>query len=205
MTETYPDPVEGPGKRRMVAARAAQIGIVGLFALALPIGGSRSGDLSASSSPVSAPGLSELPPGWPVLSALPAGWPGPTPEVDDEHSLTVWNTVFQQCQRFMIAERAIAMYHVLWEESRLQPGVVSPNGMYEGISQFLPSTFRRNVRAMKRLGVVPQDADYSPFEPGQAIEVMAWMWSQGYSSHWGPYQKVARRLEMEARTAGLTN
>jgi hypothetical protein len=189
----------------MVAARAARIGIVGLFALSLPVGGGRSGDLSASSSPVSGPGLSPLPAGWPVLSALPAGWPGPTPEVDDEHSLRIWNAVYRQCERFGVAHEAIAMYHVLWEESRLRTDVVSPSRLYEGISQFLPSTFRRNVRTMKRLGVLPEDVEYSPMDPDQAIEVMAWMWSQGYSSHWGPYQRVAQRLEREALAAGLTN
>lgn len=197
--------VQGSGKLRTPAAKAASIGFAGLFALSLPIGGSRSGDLSASSAPVSSPDLSTLPAGWPGLSTLPAGWPGPLPEVDGEHSLEIWNTVYYQCERFAIADQAIAMYQVIWEESRLKPEVVSPCGLYEGISQFLGSTFRRNVRAMKRLGLIPKDAKYNPFDPDQAIEVMAWMWSQGYSSHWGPYQRVARKLEGKAVAARLTN
>ncbi|HEX7579580.1 MAG TPA: transglycosylase SLT domain-containing protein [Thermoanaerobaculia bacterium] len=193
--EAIPSSVQDSGRLRTPAAKAAWIGFAGFFALALPVGGSRSGDLSASSAPVSSPDL----------STLPNGWPGPVPEVDDEHSLQIWNAVYRQCQRFAITDQAISMYQVIWEESRLKPKVVSPCGLYEGISQFLGSTFRRNVRAMKRLDLIPKDAKYNPFDPDQAIEVMAWMWSQGYSSHWGPYRRVSRRLEGEAVVARLTN
>ena len=97
------------------------------------------------------------------------------------------------------------MFEVLWEESRLQPEVISPSGNYEGISQFLGSTFRRNVRSMKRLGLVPDDAVYSPLDPVQASEVMAWMWSQGYTNHWGPYQRVAQRRDREAQATRQPN
>ena len=177
-----------------MAATAARIGILGLFALSLPLDGSRTRDLAANVTP-------EVP----GLTPLPAGWPGETPAADDEHSVKIWNTVYRQCVRFGIADQAIAMYTVLWEESRLDPDVVSPDGLYEGIGQFCLSTFRRNVRSMKRLGVVAVDASYSPRVPDQAIEVMAWMWSQGYSSHWGPYRRVTRKLEKEAVTARLVN
>jgi hypothetical protein len=205
MTEAYPDHIQGPPRHRRTAARAAQIGFAGLFVLSLPVGGGRSGNLSASSAPVSSPDLSSLPAGWPGLSTLPAGWPGPVPEVDDDHSRTIWNTVYRQCERFAVTEQAIAMYQVMWEESRLQADVVSPCGLYQGIAQFVRPTFRRNVRAMKRLGLIPGEAAYSPLDPDQAIEVMAWMWSQGYSSHWGPYRRVAQRLERETQSARLTN
>lgn len=180
--EAFSSSVRGSERLRTPAAKAAWIGFAGLFALSLPVGGSRSGALSASSAPVSSPNL----------STLPTGWPGPVPEVDDEQSLEIWNTVYRQCERFAITQDAIAMYQVIWEESRLQPEVVSPCGLYQGISQFARSTFRRNVRAMKRLGLVPEGAKYSPFDPDQAIEVMAWMWSQGYNDHWGPYRRVLR-------------
>jgi hypothetical protein len=193
--EAFSSSVRDSGRLRTPAAKAAWIGFAGLFALSLPIGGSRSGDLSASSAPVSSPDL----------STLPNGWPGSVPEVDDEHSLQIWNAVYRQCQRFAITHDAIAMYQVIWEESRLKPEVISPCRLYKGIGQFSRSTFRRNVQAMKRLGLVPEDAKYSPFDPDQAIEVMAWMWSQGYSNHWGPYRLVARRLEREAQAARLTN
>jgi hypothetical protein len=203
--EAISSSVQGSGRLRTPAAKAAWIGFAGFFALALPVGTSRSGDLSASSAPVSSPDLSTLPAGWPGVSILDAGWPGPVPEVDDEHSLEIWNAVYRQCQRFAITDQAISMYQVIWEESRLKPKVVSPCGLYEGVSQFLGSTFRRNVRAMKRLDLIPKDAKYNPFDPDQAIEVMAWMWSQGYSSHWGPYRRVSRRLVGEAVAARLTN
>ncbi len=197
--------VRVPGRRRTTAAKAARIGIAGLFALSFPVGGSRSGDLSASIAPVSAPGLSTLPEGWPKLSPLPLGWPGPVPEVDDEHSLKIWNVVARQCEKFGITDAAITMFHVLWEESRLQPEAISPSGHFEGVSQFLGSTFRRNVRAMKRLGLVAEDAKYSPLDPDQAIEVMAWMWSQGHTNHWGPYRRVAQRIDREAQATRLPN
>lgn len=186
--------IQGSGRRRKVAATAARIGILGLFALSLPLDGSRTRDVASNVTP-------EVP----GLTPLPAGWPGEAPAAEGEWELRVWNSVYRQCVRFGIAGEALAMYTVLWEESRLEPEVVSPGGLYVGISQFAKSTFRRNVRSMKRLGVVAEEAAYSPFDPDQAIEVMAWMWSQGYSSHWGPYRKVARKLEKEAVTARLVN
>ena len=45
---------------------------------------------------------------------------------------------------------------------------------------------------MRRLGLIWGDEEWSPFDPAQAIEVMAWMWSQGFHDHWGPYRRVAR-------------
>ena len=102
--------------------------------------------------------------------------------------------VYAACQRYGITDQALAMYQVLWEESRLTSKVRSGCGRYHGISQFTPYTFRRNVEAMRRLGLIWGDEPWSAFNPVQAIEVMAWMWSQGYQDHWGPYRRVLRRL-----------
>ena len=173
------------GGVRSAATRAAGYGLAGLLALSAPMSGGRQGDRLSANVPT---GLQNFP----DPSPLPAGWPGPLPDLHDEHALDIWNEVFRNCRRFGIEDEALVMYNVLWEESRLKPDVVSPCGRYVGISQFLPSTFRRNVRAMRHLGLLPEGVDYSPLDPQQSISVMAWMWSQGYHRHWGPYRRVVQ-------------
>ena len=96
------------------------------------------------------------------------------------------------------------MYQVLWEESRLTPAVRSACGRYFGIGQFTRSTFRHNVEVMRRLGLIWGDEEWSPYDPAQAIEVMAWMWSRGFHDHWGPYRRVMRRMGT-ARTSARLN
>lgn len=140
----------------------------------------------------------------PGFTTLPAGWPGEMPRLSTPAESDVWSIVYAACERHGILGEAVTMYHVLWEESRLTPKVRSSCGRYNGIGQFTRSTFRRNVESMRRLGLIQGDEEWSPFNPAQAIEVMAWMWSQGYHDHWGPYRRVVRRLA-RARTAAILN
>ena len=139
----------------------------------------------------------------PGFSTLPAGWPGPVPDLTTPREADVWAMVHAACRRHGIPEQAYAMYQVLWEESRLFPGVRSGCGRYYGISQFTRSTFRANVCEMRHLGLVWGDEEWSPMNPAQAIEVMAWMWSQGYHDHWGPYRRVVRRIATAQASARL--
>ena len=139
----------------------------------------------------------------PGFSTLPAGWPGPSPDLRTRDENGVWSMVHSACARHGILDEAVTMYHVLWEESRLTPKVRSSCGRYYGIGQFTLSTFRYNVEAMRRLGLIWGDDHWTPYDPAQAIEVMAWMWSQGYHGHWGPYRRVARRLAAAGTIARL--
>lgn len=139
----------------------------------------------------------------PGFSTLPAGWPGPVPDLTTPREADVWAMVHAACLRRGIPEQAYAMYRVLWEESRLTPKVRSACGRYFGISQFTRSTFRANVREMRHLGLVWGDEEWSPMNPSQAIEVMAWMWSQGYHDHWGPYRRVVQRIATAQASARL--
>lgn len=95
------------------------------------------------------------------------------------------------------------MYHVLWEESTLRGNVTSPCGRYYGIGQFTLSTFRESVEKMRRLRLIWGDEEWSPLDPVQAIEVMAFMWSRGYHDHWGPYRRVVRRQARALAAASL--
>ena len=186
------DPTDPPRRNAQRALlRLAGLSLVSLFAIAIPFD-----DGSALLGDEPLPPVVEETPG---AVELPVGWPGPAPELRTEHESRIWSTVFSQCDRFGIAGDALAMYHVLWEESRLLPHVRSACGRYLGISQFVTRTFSANVAEMKRRGIVDEGARYSPFDPDQAIEVMAFMWSRGYHRHWGPWRRVSRKL---ARKAG---
>lgn len=175
--------------------RLAGAGLASVLALGVPMDGS--GGLSAGGPILVNPSL------LPGFSTLPAGWPGPVPELRTPAETDVWSMVHSACRRHGISDEAVAMYHVLWEESRFTSRVRSGCGRYFGISQFTASTFRHNVEAMRRLGLIWGDESWSPFDPAQAIEVMAWMWSQGYQDHWGPYRRVVRRLAKAESLARL--
>ncbi len=188
--EEHPSYVKGSGGSRWGAVRPAAVGLAGFFALSVPVTVGHDHGASAGVTAASSPSTE--------LSRLPPGWPEPVPQIDTDRASDVWNSVYRQCERFGIADQAVVMFQVMWEESRLRADVVSPSLKYEGIAQFAPETFYWNVRAMRRLGLISREVNYSPFHPEQAIEVMAWMWSKGYSNHWGPYSRVAERLERKS-------
>lgn len=183
-----------PRRGNRAGLRLAGASLVWCLALSAPL--EEGGPLCMGDEP--SPALAN---GGPELSTLPAGWPNPAPELKTEHESRIWSLVWSSCVRYSLTHQALAMYHVLWEESRLLPHVRSACGRYLGIGQFVPSTFRSNVNEMKRRGLIPRDADFSPYDPDHAIEVMAFMWSQGFSNHWGPYRRVARRLARSAPPA----
>ena len=167
--------------------------LASVLALGVPMDGS--GGVSAGEPILTTPAR------LPGSSVLPSGWPGDVPELKTPLELDVWTVVHAACQRHGIADEALTMYQVLWEESRLTPQVRSSCGRYHGIGQFTLSTFFSNVEAMQHLGLIWGDEEWSPLNPDQAIEVMAWMWSRRYHDHWGPYRRVVRRL---AATAAAT-
>lgn len=177
------------------ALRLAGAGLASVLAFGIPMDGS--GGVRAGGPVAPAPDQE------PDLTTLPPGWPGPVPEIGDAHAAGIWSMVHAACLRHGIVDEAVTMFHVLWEESRLTPEVKSPCGRYHGIGQFTLSTFRYNVRAMRRLGLIWGDEEWSPFDPAQAIEVMAYMWSRDYHDHWGPYRRVVRRLAAESASARL--
>ncbi len=191
MNEDAPCTPAAPGPRG-TAARLAGLSLVSLISLALPQDGVGRPSVAI---PLPSPSLDPNLP----FSTLRPGWPGPVPDLANEAEERAWTLVARQCERFGIPDQALAMYHVLWEESRCLPHVRSASGRYHGIGQFVRSTFRVNVRRMKELGLISEASRYSPMNPEQAIEVMAWMWSQGYPDHWGPYRRVSRRLAAAAR------
>ena len=182
-------------RSRGKSLRLAGAGLASVLAFGIPMDGSGG---------VHAGGPLLLPrPQIPDYTTLPAGWPGPVPTLSTRAENDTWTMVFAACRRYGIPDEAYTMYKVLWEESRLTPQVRSSCGRYYGISQFTLSTFRYNVDAMRRLGLVWGDDEWSPFNPVQAIEVMAWMWKQGYHDHWGPYRRVVRRLALADGAARL--
>mgnify|MGYP000888485239 FL=1 len=183
-------------RSRGTTLRLVGAGLASVLAIGVPIDGS--GGVKAGGPTVVTP--TRLP----GFTTLPAGWPDPAPELKGALQEDVWAMVYASCRRYGITDQALAMYQVLWEESRLTSKVRSGCGRYHGISQFTPYTFRRNVEAMRRLGLIWGDERWSPFDPSQAIEVMAWMWSQGHQDHWGPYRRVIRRLAT-ARAAERLN
>lgn len=198
-----PDPPCGPSAGRATAARSlAGVSLASLIALAVPVDGHDKP--AAGGTPLSIP-TQDLP--RLGFTVLPAGWPAPAPEPAPEMASSLeeraWSLVTAACERFGISGQALAMYHVLREESRFLPHVKSPSGRYQGISQFSRSTFHRNVRRMREAGLISKTISYSPLNPAQAIEVMAWMWSQGYSSHWGPYRRVVRQLAAAPSPEGV--
>lgn len=183
-------PVEVPGRRiRGTALRIAGAGLVSVLSFGAPTDGN--GHLSAGGPAFLNPSM------LPGFSTLPAGWPGLVPDLKSPLEAEVWSTVYDACEKYGIVDDALAMYHVLWEESRFTPQIRSACGRYFGIGQFTRSTFRQNVAVMRRLGLIWGDEEWSPTDPAQAIEVMAWMWSQGFHEHWGPYRRVSRRLANE--------
>lgn len=190
---------EGPGhetdgRTRGASLRIAGAGLASVLAFAVPLAGGGA----------TADGPELLPPAVvPGYTTLPAGWPGEAPVLKTPTEAETWSIVHAACRRHGILEQAVTLYNVLWEESRLVPRVRSSCGRYYGISQFTRSTFRYNVEAMRRLGLIWGAGEWTPDDPVQAIEVMAWMWSQGYHDHWGPYRRVVRRLANAGGAARL--
>ncbi|MCC6132258.1 MAG: hypothetical protein IT186_20240 [Acidobacteria bacterium] len=131
-------------------------------------------------------------------SVRPASPPVHTPPLRTAHEAEIWNLVWKHSERYGVTSKALAMYYVLWEESRLVPGARSPCGRYHGIGQFTLVAFQRGVAQMKRLGLIVPGARFSPLNPDHAIEVMAWLWSEGHTRLWGPYRRVERRLAKKA-------
>ncbi len=191
------EPIETSDRRlRGAALRIAGAGLASVLAFGVPTDGN---------SRASAGGPAFLNPAMlPGFSTLPAGWPGVTPELETPAEADIWTLVHAACARHGILDEAVTMYQVLWEESRLTPEVRSPCGRYYGIGQFTRSTFRHNVEVMRRLGLIWGDGEWSPYDPAQAIEIMAWMWSRGFHDHWGPYRRVIRRMAT-ARTSARLN
>lgn len=178
----------GASDRRIrgAALRIAGAGLASVLAFGLPMDGN--GRTNAGAPALLDPAM------LPGFSTLPVGWPGVVPDRKTPREDDTWSMVFAACERYGIAGEAVTMYRVLWEESRLMPEVRSPCGRYYGIGQFTRSTFRANVEAMRRLGLIWGGEKWSPFDPAQAIEVMAWMWSRGFHDQWGPYRRVLRQL-----------
>ena len=107
----------------------------------------------------------------------------PRVRLSDEDIRTL---VARYTERYDIPDLAGPMVQVIHAESRGFEAVRSSNGRYVGLCQFMPRTFRANVAAMKRAGLLDPDEGLSPLDPEDAVNVMAWMWSQGYSDQWGP-------------------
>lgn len=171
--------------------------LASFLALAIPVDSNRQSRAGAES-------LAPLPPtedASPTFTTLKAGWPAASPDLANDDETRAWELVFKHCERYGIEEKALLMFRTVWHESRCQPGVTSRCGRYYGMAQFVKSTFTKNVKKMKSLGHIANDAVYSPMDPDQAVEVMAFMWSQGYERHWGPYARHAKRWakEMAAR------
>lgn len=91
-----------------------------------------------------------------------------------------------------IPDQAELIARVIHMESRGYAAARSRSGRFRGLCQFMPRTFRVNVAAMKRSGLLDSQATYSSLNPEHAVQVMVWMWSQGHMRQWGP----ARRLVM---------
>jgi hypothetical protein len=190
------EPIETTERRsRGSALRLAGAGLASVLAFAVPLDGSAG--VSAGGPVLPAP--AELP----NLTILPDGWPGALPELRNARQADIWALVSAACRRHGIPDEAVTMYHVLWEESSFRPQVSSSCGRYHGISQFTLSTFRESVGKMRREKLIWGDEAWSPFDPVQAIEVMAFLWSRGSHEKWGPYRRVARRLAPSAASASL--
>jgi len=185
----------GERRSRGTILRLAGAGFASILAIAVPLDGSAG--VIASGPVVPAPDDAPTP------TTLPPGWPGETPDLGTPRQLDVWSIVHAACRRHGIEDEAVTMYHVLWEESTLRGNVTSPCGRYHGIGQFTLSTFRESVGKMRRLRLIWGDEEWSPFDPVQAIEVMAFMWSRGYHDHWGPYRRVVRRQARALAAASL--
>jgi hypothetical protein len=120
------------------------------------------------------------------------------PVAPDADPALLWELVKRYSIRYQIPDQAVKIYKVIFEESRFTDDVRSEGGDYLGMCQFKPSTFSRNVKAMKELMLLPKDERFSPFNPEHAIHVMTWMWSRGYKDHWGPTRFVEKQLESDS-------
>ena len=142
-------------RSRGTTLRFAGAGLASVLAFGVPMDGGGG---------VSAGGPSLLTPArLPGFTTLPSGWPGPSPDLRNPLEADVWSMVYAACGRHGILDEAVTMYHVLWEESRLTPNVRSRCGRYYGIGQFTLPTFRYNVEAMRRLGLIWGDEEWSPY------------------------------------------
>lgn len=182
-------------RERGTALRLAGAGLASVLAFGVPLDGGSGASALGPELLAPAPDSG--------FTTLPDGWPSATPKLGSRLEADTWTMVYAACRRHGILDQAVTMYHVLWEESRLTAGVRSSCGRYDGIGQFTRSTFRYNVEAMRRIGLIWGDGEWSPFNPVQAIEVMAWMWSRGYHDHWGPYRRVVRKLATAGAAARL--
>lgn len=179
--------------------RAAGAGLAAFLTLGTPIDGS--GRLSAGLSIPTLPQPPSRDPADERLNLVGAFSAFRSPEPGSEDESRAWELVAGACERYGIGGKALVMYRVLWEESRLDPGAVSPDGRYHGIGQFTLQTFRWALCLMKGRGLIPETAQWSPYDPANAIEVMAFMWSEDLEPHWGPYRRVIQRLQREEKLA----
>lgn len=127
--------------------------------------------------------------GFAVHAATPPSAPAPRTRLKASQIRAI---VEQYASRYGIPDRAEVIARVIHLESSGYPAARSKCGRYVGLCQFMPHTFRANVDAMKRAGLLDPAGTYSPLDPDQAIHVMVWMWSQGLWHQWGP----ARRMQM---------
>jgi len=180
--------------------RAAGASLAAFLALGLPIDGAdRLGSVETASR-----AIPDFPPGLAPsdrYTIFPAGLAGVSSELSGDFDAAVWDLVLKSCDRFGIAEKAVAMYGVLWEESRLDPEASSSCGRYHGIGQFTAGTFRWAVGEMRARGLLPPGVKYSPYDPTSAIDVMAFMWAEEMEPQWGPYKRVIRRLQRQEKVA----
>jgi hypothetical protein len=132
----------------------------------------------------------------PVPVNLSAGdFPRPkAPVLRNERERVAWELVSRYCGMYGIEEKAALLFGVIRIESACFPEVVSPCGRYHGLCQFTRGTFNASVRRMKSLGLLEEEASFSPMDPDHAVHVMAWMWSHGGHRHWGPARKFFRKL-----------
>ena len=114
---------------------------------------------------------------------------GPRVRLSDKE---IRSLVQRYTERYKIPEMADPMVRVIHAESRGFEAATSRGGRYVGLCQFMPKTFRANVAAMKQAGVLDPEDDFSPLDSEEAVNVMAWMWSQGYYDLWGP----ARHMDL---------
>ncbi len=180
--------------------RAAGASLAAFLALAVPIDGA---DRLSAVESVARP-LPDLPPGVPpsdFSNPFPSALAGMPPALAEDFDEAIWRLVLKSCDRFGIAEKAVAMYGVLWEESRLDPEAESACGRYHGIGQFSRRTFGWAVDRMRDRGLLPAGVKYSPYDPASAIEVMAFMWAEEMAPLWGPYKRVIRQLQREEKAA----
>ncbi len=121
------------------------------------------------------------------IAKVKAPVPRPRVRLSDEEIRAL---VARYTERYSIPEFADPMARVIHAESRGFEAVMSRGGRYVGLCQFMPRTFRANVAAMKLAGALDPEEELSPLDPEDAVNVMAWMWSQGYYDLWGPARQM---------------